>query len=108
MPQRAAATRHIRSSRVFAKLGFVVRDVFVVGRSATPKATLLNIAVSRGTPILAVDRGSQKRVQTLPWVRHATVRRVLPDTVVVEIIERRPLAIWQHEKKFALIDEEGR
>ena len=46
---------------------------------------------------------------TLPWVRHASVRRVLPDTVVVEIVERRPLAIWQqHEKKFALIDEEGK
>ena len=47
------------------------------------------------------------RVQALPWVRHASVRRVLPDTVVVEIVERRPLALWQHEKKFALIDEEG-
>jgi cell division protein FtsQ len=35
------------------------------------------------------------------------VRRVLPDTIVVEIVERRPLALWQHDKKFALIDEEG-
>ena len=46
-------------------------------------------------------------MQALPWVRHASVRRVLPDTLVVEIIERRPLALWQHDKKFALIDEEG-
>ena len=32
---------------------------------------------------------------------------MLPDTLVVEIVERRPLALWQHDKKFALIDEEG-
>jgi cell division protein FtsQ len=109
IPQRAAAHAAYSLIESSAKLGFVVRDVFVVGRSATPKATLLNaLAVSRGTPILAVDlEAARKRIQTLPWVRHATVRRVLPDTVVVEIIERRPLAIWQHEKKFALIDEEG-
>jgi cell division protein FtsQ len=109
IPQRAAADAAYSLIECSAKLGFVVRDVFVVGRSATPKATLLNaLAVSRGTPILAVDlEAARKRIQTLPWVRHATVRRVLPDTVVVEIIERRPLAIWQHEKKFALIDEEG-
>lgn len=109
IPQRAAA--HAISSLIesSAKLGFVVRDVFVVGRSATPKTTLLKaLAISRGTPILAVDlEAARKRIQTLPWVRHATVRRVLPDTVVVEIVERRPMAIWQHEKKFALIDEEG-
>jgi cell division protein FtsQ len=108
-PQRAAAHAAYSLIESSAKLGFVVRDVFVVGRSATPKATLLNaLAVERGTPILSVDlEAARKRIQALPWVRHASVRRVLPDTVVVEIIERRPLALWQHEKKFALIDEEG-
>ena len=107
IPQRAAADAAYSLIECSAKLGFVVRDVFVVGRPGD-QATLLN-AVSRGTPILAVDlEAARRRIQTLPWVRHATVRRVLPDTVVVEIIERRPLAIWQHEKKFALIDEEGK
>jgi cell division protein FtsQ len=109
LPQRAAA--HVAHSLIesSAKIGFVVRDVFVVGRSSTPKATLLNaLAVERGTPILSVDlEAARKRIQMLPWIRHASVRRVLPDAVIVEIVERRPLAIWQHEKKFALIDEEG-
>lgn len=109
VPQRAAASLAHSLVEASARLGFVVRDIFVVGRSITPKATLLRaLAVDRGTPILGVDlEAARLRVQALPWVRHASVRRVLPDTVVVEIVERRPLALWQHEKKFALIDEEG-
>jgi cell division protein FtsQ len=32
---------------------------------------------------------------------------VLPDTILLSIEERKPLAIWQHRGKFALIDEQG-
>jgi cell division protein FtsQ len=109
MPQRAAAGAVRALVGASADAGFVVRDIFVVGRGSTPKATLLQaLAVSRGAPILAIDlEAARTRIQALPWVRQASVRRVLPDTVVVEIVERRPLALWQHDKKFALIDEEG-
>jgi cell division protein FtsQ len=109
VPQRFARRTLDAAIHASADLGFVVRDVFVVGRTATPKPTLLGaLAVSRGVPILAIDlEAARQRIQALPWVRQASVRRLLPDTVVVEIVERRPLALWQHEKKFALIDEEG-
>src|SRR5512147_2646787 len=108
--QRAAASAVRSLVSVSADAGFVVRDIFVVGRDSTPKATLLQaLALGSGAPILAIDlEAARTRIQALPWVRQASVRRVLPDTIVVEIVERRPLALWQHDKKFALIDEEGR
>lgn len=39
-----------------------------------------------------------------PWVKNANVWRVWPDTVIVEIEERVPVARWQ---KTQLIDEDG-
>lgn len=109
VPQRAAASVVQSAVDASARMGFVVHDVFVVGRTETPKKTLLDaLAVARGAPILAVDlEAARQRVQALPWVKQASVRRVLPDKLVVEIVERRPLALWQHDKKFALIDDEG-
>lgn len=109
MPQRAAARTVQAALDASAHMGFVVRDVFVVGRNETPKKTLLDtLAVRRGSPILAVDlEAVRQRVQALPWVRQASIRRVLPDTLVIDIVERKPLALWQHDKRFALIDEEG-
>ena len=109
MPQRAVANAVRSLIGASADAGFVVRDIFVVGRDSTPKATLLQaLALGSGAPILAIDlEAARARIQALPWVRQASVRRVLPDTIVVDIVERRPLALWQHDKKFALIDEEG-
>jgi cell division protein FtsQ len=109
VPQRLVADAVHSMVVASARAGFVVHEVFVVGRTATPKPTLLDaIGVKRGAAILAIDLPAVRaRIQALPWVREASVRRVLPDTVVVEIVERRPLALWQHQKKFALIDDEG-
>lgn len=92
-----------------ASLGFVVRDVFVVGREVTPRNALLKaVGVKPGAPILALDlEDARERVMALPWVREASIERVLPDTLVVHIVERKPLALWQHRGKFTLIDEEG-
>lgn len=109
LPQQAEDSTAEAVLHASASLGFVVHDIFVVGRTATPKATLLKaLAVHRDSPIFGVDlEAARERVQALPWVREASVRRVLPGTIIVEITERRPLAIWQHDRKFALIDDEG-
>jgi cell division protein FtsQ len=36
----------------------------------------------------------KKRLEALPWVRRATVRRKWPDRLLVDIEEHRPLAHW--------------
>jgi cell division protein FtsQ len=41
------------------------------------------------------------------WVKDARVSRRLPDTLVIDIVERKPAALWQDDKKLSLIDEEG-
>ena len=48
-----------------------------------------------------------QRIETLSWVEQATVERRLPDTIVVNMEERRPFAIWQNDGKFVLIDRDG-
>ena len=94
---------------VSAKVGLQVNDVLVMGRKETSRKALLSaIRLSRGTPILAFDlKAAQQRIEALPWVRWATVERMFPDTVLVTINERRPLVLWQHMGRFALIDFDG-
>lgn len=37
--------------------------------------------------------------ETVPWVRHAVVRRVWPNELRVKLEEHRPAAHWQHEDR---------
>ncbi len=49
----------------------------------------------------------RKKVSEASWVKHASVRLVLPDKVVISIEERIPYAIWQINGAYQLIDKDG-
>jgi cell division protein FtsQ len=91
------------------RLGLTIQDIEVEGRSVTPRDEILSaIGAGRGTPILGVDPARVKRdLESLPWIRTASVERKLPDTLYIRLIERQPLALWQHQGKMALIDQDG-
>ena len=41
------------------------------------------------------------------WIKDARISRRLPDTLVVDIIEREPVAVWQNQGQLSLIDKTG-
>ena len=90
-------------------LGFKVDEILVIGRRETAQKDLLAaVRLARGAPILAFDlQAARKRIEALPWIKTASVERMLPDTVLLNIEERQPLALWQHKGAFALIDYDG-
>ncbi|HLG90048.1 MAG TPA: cell division protein FtsQ/DivIB [Alphaproteobacteria bacterium] len=92
-----------------ASVGFRVEDVEVAGRVETdPKALLDALGLKRGDPLLAFDPATaRERVEALPWVASAAVERLFPDTIRIVIVERRPIALWQHNERLSLIDSEG-
>jgi cell division protein FtsQ len=49
----------------------------------------------------------RRRLLGYGWVKDARVSRRLPDTLVIDIVERTPAALWQSDGRLALIDSEG-
>ncbi|HUP68116.1 MAG TPA: cell division protein FtsQ/DivIB [Sphingomicrobium sp.] len=49
----------------------------------------------------------RRRLLQFGWVKDARVSRRLPDTLVIDIVERAPTALWQNQGQLALIDNEG-
>lgn len=90
-------------------IGLTVADIEVEGRETTDRETILTaLAAGPGTPILGVSLTRAKdQLEALPWVRTAVVERRLPSTLYVRLVERRPLALWQHRGKLELIDHGG-
>jgi cell division protein FtsQ len=107
--QSALSAIYDRGMQMTASLGLVVSDIDVQGRETTDVPTILAaLAANRGTPILAVSPSQAKaKLEALPWVRSAAIERRLPGTLYVKLVERHPLAVWQHAGKQELIDNEG-
>ncbi len=62
----------------------------------------------RGQNILRVRLDDYRhRVLASPWVADATIGRSLPATIVVRVVERRPMAIGRVGEDLFLVDEHG-
>ncbi|MGC9269815.1 cell division protein FtsQ/DivIB [Acidiphilium sp.] len=90
--------------------GMRVEHIDITGATTTPRASVERaLDLKQGMPILAFSpHAAAVRIAALGAVRSATVERILPDTVRVNVIERRPVAIWQKpDNSFALIGPDG-
>lgn len=61
-----------------------------------------------GTNIITADLGKyRQRILDSPWVAGASLRRVLPSTIEVTVVERRPFGISRLGNQLFLIDRDG-
>jgi cell division protein FtsQ len=89
--------------------GFKVRNVEILNRRQVDSAVVYDIAMrQQARPMPLVDlEGTRSELMKLGWISDARVSRRLPDTLVVDIVERVPTAIWQYQHRLALIDKDG-
>lgn len=109
-PQRMIRNSYDTALDTTAILGFRVDDISVTGRSRTAADDILiALGVGRNDPIMGVDLEDVKaRLEEIPSVQNATVERRLPNTLHVALVERRPVALWQNQGNFMLVDKNGR
>jgi len=90
-------------------MGFRLKTVEVTGASRMATADIVRATgVYQNQPMLGLDLDDlRRRVKAVGWVKDARVVRLLPDTLVVTVVERRQLAVWQHDGRQVVIDEHG-
>jgi cell division protein FtsQ len=86
-----------------------VRDVRVDGASTlTAEQVRTTAGVAEGTPLLRVYvEAAEGRVARLPQVASVQVARGWPGSVVVTVVERRPVAVVEKNGTRSLVDASG-
>lgn len=93
-----------------AKQGFELTEVKISGRlNSTSESLRKAINLQIGMPLIAIDLHQVKSdLEKLAWVKSVkTVSRIYPGLIFIEIEEKTPVAIWQYQGKFSLIDTDG-
>ncbi|WP_269516116.1 cell division protein FtsQ/DivIB [Brevundimonas subvibrioides] len=91
-------------------LGLKLNRVHISGASAEATPAIQRaLAVQAGQPITSLDLDALKAsVEQVGWVKSARVVRLLPDTLIVDVVEHDRLAVWQTRGQVFVIDGEGK
>jgi cell division protein FtsQ len=94
---------------VAADAGFAVRKVDVRGVKHLNELKVYETALAQkgqALPLVDID-GLRQQLLQLSWVEDARVSRQLPDTLVIDIVERKPHAVLRKPDRLVLIDAQG-
>ena len=101
------------------RAGFTVSGYQIVGLNHMDRGPIddvINDELNRAAGQAGAARAPQplvdvaairERLLRFGWVKDARVSRRLPDTLVIDVVERTPAALWQSKGQLALIDAEG-
>jgi len=95
--------------KVAGQFGYAARDVTIAGlKNRQPVAVLKAIGIKPNDSLIGFDANAARGVlEKVDWVKKAEVRRIYPNQLEIDIVERVPFAIWQRDGEFYVIDKFG-
>ncbi|MBM6595902.1 cell division protein FtsQ/DivIB [Microvirga pudoricolor] len=90
-------------------VGLGLEKVTISGISQMKEAEVLNAAGLNDKVSLAfLDVGDvRQRLENVPMVKSASVRKLYPNELTITLTEREPYAIWQHDGELFIIAQDG-
>jgi len=96
-------------AKLAGEAGFAVKRVEVRGVKRLNELKVYEAALAErnhAMPLVDLD-GVRQRLLQLSWVQDARVSRQLPDTLVIDVVERKPYAAVREADRLVLIDAAG-
>ncbi|MDO9412042.1 MAG: cell division protein FtsQ/DivIB [Pseudolabrys sp.] len=89
--------------------GFGIAEVALTGEQEITRDDILKTAgITEHTSLLFLDAAQTRaRLLTNPWIQEATVLKLYPGRLRIEIKERKAFALWQKDAQNALIATDG-
>ena len=93
-----------------AEQGFGVAAIEITGQALTQETDIVKaLQLEPKATTFAFDaEAARARIEKLPSIEHATVRKVYPGRVVVSVVERVPVARWRVDGITYVVDGSGR
>ena len=116
---RSHCFRPARSRPAISAKTYLQRDgrFRIAGASHIQAVGLTEVTRAQLLPVFGEDIGRniffvplnvrRKELEAIPWIQQATVMRLLPDQIRIDIVERKPVAFTRHGQQIGLVDANG-
>src|SRR5690606_720581 len=90
-------------------LGFRITSIVLAGGKHITREEILTVSgVTGRTSLLFLDAAAARaRLKSNPWVADATVLKLYPGRLRIDVTERNAFALWQKDGKVAVIAQDG-
>ncbi|MBO0765158.1 MAG: FtsQ-type POTRA domain-containing protein [Hyphomicrobiaceae bacterium] len=105
---RGLALAPIEHAAELAGLG--LQQVSVSGHRFTADTDIYAaLDLDNARTLLSFDAGAARaRIEELPWIKRASIERIVPDRIDVRVTERVPYVVWHDGERSWLTDRAGR
>ena len=89
--------------------GFRITAVAINGRKQLTQDEVLAIGGVNGrSSLLFLDAATVRdKLEANPWIGEATVLKLYPGELQIDVVERTAFALWQHDGRLAVIADDG-
>lgn len=90
-------------------VGFKITNVAISGRKQLSQDEVLAVGGVNGRSSLLFLNAAdvRDRLKSDPWIGDATVQKLYPGKLQIDITERAPYALWQRDGRVSVIAEDG-
>jgi len=90
-------------------IGFRITEVGINGRKQLSQDEVLAIGGVHGrSSLLFLDASAvRERLKANPWIAEATVLKLYPGQLQIDLVERSAFALWQRDGKLSVIADDG-
>ena len=90
-------------------LGFDIAIVTISGQAELSEPEILaDAGISPKNSLLFLDvAAARARLETIPLIKQASVRKLYPNHLVIDLVERAPYALWQKDGQVNIVAADG-
>jgi len=92
------------------EIGFRIKAVTMSGQTELSEGEVLAAAgIGPRNSLMFLDVAKvREQLQAVPLIKNASVRKIYPNRLLIEIEERKPTALWQKDGQVAIVSADGK
>lgn len=94
---------------VSSRVGFAVAEIEIAGNTHTTASDVFQaLGLAEQRSLLSMSPSDARQALTqLPWVGSASIAKVYPNKLQIEVTERDAFAVWQQGEALTVVEQDG-
>lgn len=92
---------------IFLSPYFKIKNIQINGQASLETKKTINGLIGKNIFLIGANSAEDKLAEDLPGIKEIKILRGVPNSLIINIVERKPVLIWRTQNKDYLVDKDG-